>query len=60
MSRRRNRTVKRGASEIEVDKEEQVATKRRSNRIDSYLHFNVDVNEVIDVPEDGPEFLDHG
>ena len=62
MSSRDTRTGKRGSSEIEGAKEEDVATKRRRNRIDSFLNFtvNADVNEESDVPEDGPEFFDNG
>ena len=49
-----------------MDTEEEVVIKRQSRRIDSYLNFNVKINEVIDIsgacldlPEEGPEFLDN-
>ena len=66
-TRSRSRKEKIGAREIEADTEVERASKFRSSRIESYLSINVNVTELLDissecmdVPEEGPEFLDNG
>ena len=59
------RKEKGGAREIKADNEKEVTTKRRSSRLENVL--KVKVNDVLDlsskcmdVPEEGPNFLDNG
>ena len=58
------RTGKRGAQDTESDREEEVATMRRSSRLE-ILNVHVDdvlvhSSEIIDVNKEGPQFLDNG
>ena len=66
-ARSRSRKKKREAREIEENIEVEQAAKRRSSLIEGYLNTYVNVTAVLDissvcmnVPEDGPEFLDNG